>query len=142
MSAPPAFGDDACAYLRHRPGYPDALYDVLLAACGDRRGLCVDLGAGSGQASLALAERFGRVVAIEPDARMLALMPDHPRIEKRDIAAEDADFPDGTVDAVTVATAFHWMDQPRVIANVHRWLRPGGAFLLNVSNNRMLLDGG
>ena len=40
--------------------------------------------------------------------------------------AEAVPVPDGAVDAVTVAQAFHWFDGPRAVAELHRILRPGG----------------
>jgi SAM-dependent methyltransferase len=59
---------------------------------------------------------------------MLSAAPDHPRIECLNLKAEEADFPAASVDCVISATAFHWMDQERVCANVARWLRPRGVF--------------
>ena len=42
----------------------------MSALVGGRDGLCIELGAGSGQATLDLAARFKRVVAVEPDAKL------------------------------------------------------------------------
>jgi SAM-dependent methyltransferase len=123
-----AFGSVAAAYADLRPDYPAALFDFLVSRLEGRRSLCVDLGAGPGKASLDLAARFERVIAVEPDARMLDLMPVHPGIERRNEAAEAANFEDRSVDCVTAATSFHWMDQETVCAHVARWLRPGGVF--------------
>lgn len=122
------FGDIAARYAALRPQYPKALFDFLEAHLEGPRRLAVDLGAGPAKASVDLAQRFDRVAAVEPDARMLAAAPDNPRIERINCASEDADFPDGGVDCVISATAFHWMDQDAVTAKVARWLRPGGVF--------------
>lgn len=122
------FGDIAAAYADLRPSYPDALYDFLLAHLDGPRGTCVDLGAGPGKATLALAERFATVAAVEPDARMLAAMPKRENVAPVQRAAEDAEFPAGRVDCVTAATSFHWMEQDVVVSHVARWLRPGGVF--------------
>lgn len=122
------FGDIAARYAALRPAYPKALFDFLEAHLDGPRKFAVDLGAGPAKASLDLAARFDRVAAVEPDARMLAAAPDHPRIVRLNCASEDADFPDGSVDCVIAATAFHWMDQDAVCAKVARWLRPGGVF--------------
>ena len=122
------FGDVAARYAALRPAYPKALFDFLESHLEGPRNFAVDLGAGPCKASLDLAARFARVAAVEPDARMLAAAPDHPRIEKITAASEDADFPAGSVDCVIAATAFHWMEQDIVCAKVARWLRPGGVF--------------
>lgn len=122
------FGDVAARYAALRPAYPKALFDFLESHLKGRRYFAVDLGAGPCKASADLAERFERVAAVEPDARMLAAAPDHARIERINRASEDTDFPDNSVDCVIAATAFHWMEQDIVCAHVARWLRPGGVF--------------
>lgn len=121
------FGEVAARYAELRPAYPPALFAFLLERLGGPRDRAVDLGAGSGQASRALAAHFGRVSALEPDARMLAHL-DEPGMEKINLPAEEADFPARSVDAVIAATSFHWMDQGVVCAKVAQWLRPGGVF--------------
>ena len=122
------FGDVAARYAALRPAYPAALFDFLESRLEGPRDFAVDLGAGPCKASLDLAARFARVAAVEPDARMLAAAPDHPRIERVNRASEDAAFTDGSADCVIAATAFHWMDQDVVCARVARWLRPRGVF--------------
>ncbi|HBS32495.1 MAG TPA: hypothetical protein DEA40_12270 [Parvularcula sp.] len=122
------FGDIAARYATLRPSYPKTLWDFLDAHLEGPRGFAVDLGAGPAKASLDLAARFERVAAVEPDKRMLDAAPHHPRIERINQAAEAADFAAGAVDCVIAATAFHWMEQDVVCANVARWLRPGGVF--------------
>lgn len=123
-----SFGERATLYASYRPTYPEALFDRLAAHLDGARDLAVDLGAGSGQATLSLARRFERVVAVEADARMAAQFPVATNVAVVNNVAEDADFPAGSVDAVISATAFHWMNQQKVCASVARWLRPGGVF--------------
>ncbi len=123
-----AFGGYAADYAARRPGYPDAVFDALFAALGGPRGLAIELGAGSGQATKVLATKFDKVAAVEPDARMIAAMPAIVNVEKINTSAEGAAFDEESADAVVAATAFHWMDQARVTANAYRWLRPGGVF--------------
>ena len=122
------FGDVAARYAVLRPSYPAALFDFLLSHLDGSRRFAVDLGAGPCKASLDLAARFDRVAAVEPDARMLAATTAHERIVQINCPAEEAVFADGSADCVIAATAFHWMDQDAVCANVARWLRPGGVF--------------
>ena len=115
----------APAYAEYRPGYPDALFDYL-AQSVDRRELAWDCAAGSGQASVSLARIFGRVVATDASADMLALAPRHPKIEYRVAPAESSGLGNATVDLITVAQALHWLNLRPFYAEVERVLAPGG----------------
>lgn len=128
-SETPAFGGWAASYLRFRPGYPAAVFDLLAALAAPHLGLCVELGAGSGQATGDLLARFAQVAAVEPDAAMAALIPAAPRLQVHLAAAETVSFPPGSVDAVAAATALHWMPQAEVVRAAAGWLRPGGVFM-------------
>jgi len=122
------FGRAAALYARLRPSYPKTLFDSLDRSLEGPRAHAVDLGAGAGQATVALATMFERVTAIESDARMIAEIPASPRIDRCVAAAEQASFPPSSVDAIVAATSFHWMDQDLIVARAFDWLRPGGAF--------------
>jgi SAM-dependent methyltransferase len=118
------FSRDAAAYAEYRPRYPDELF-VWLAAQAPSRRLAWDAGTGNGQAAVALAEYFSRVVATDPSEEQLAEAPARPKLEYRQ-AAEEAALPDASVDLVTVAQALHWFDRPRFWAEARRVLRPRG----------------
>jgi SAM-dependent methyltransferase len=130
MTAPkaPTYGGQADLYRRLRPDYPDAVFERLAAACGDNRGVVAELGAGSGQATARLLTLFDRVIAVEPDKAMAALMPSDPRLEIRSQWAEAAVF-DQPLDAMVAATAFHWMDARAVCEMARRSLKPDGVFM-------------
>ena len=119
----------AVAYARFRPRYPPALFDFI-AALPLRRRLALDVGTGSGQAAVALAEHFDKVVGIDGSAAQLANAATHPRIEYRLARAEETGMPDGTVDLVAVAQAAHWFDLDRFYAEVRRIAAPGAAVAL------------
>jgi SAM-dependent methyltransferase len=53
-----------------------------------------------------------------------------PGVEVRDGTAETLPLPDGSVDAVTVAQAFHWFDPGVALAEIRRVLQPGGHLVL------------
>lgn len=130
MSGPtsPRYGLHADRYRRFRPGYPDWLFDRAAELCGERRAQAVELGAGSGQATPRILQRFERVTAVEPDADMAALIPADPRLTVVVSPAETAPLPEG-LDAAFSATAFHWMDAAAVGRRVAQALRPDGVFL-------------
>lgn len=44
--------------------------------------------------------------------------------------AEELPLPDGCVDLLTVATAVHWFDQSKFLAEASRVLKPGGCMAL------------
>lgn len=124
------FGAAADAYNAFRPDYPPELFARILAAVdAARRNRAIDLGAGTGKATHELVEHFAEVVAVEPDPLMAGkILETAPRAVVRIEKAENCQQEPGSVDLVNVATALHWMDVPVVIANVERWLRPGGIF--------------
>jgi SAM-dependent methyltransferase len=129
MTASPAFKDhfslQSEAYRRYRPEYPAALFDWL-ASVAPGRDLALDVATGNGQAALALAGRFARVIATEPSGAQLAQAPAHPRVEYRTEAAESISVTAGSADLLVAAQAAHWFDWPRFVSEAMRVLRPGG----------------
>ena len=121
----PRFGHAAEEFERYRPEYPRELFERILAVVpASHRERAMDLGAGTGKATRALLPHFREVIAVEPDPGMAAkLKEDLPTVIVRNITAEDFSQPSSTVDLVTIANALHWMDAPRVFANVYSWLR-------------------
>lgn len=122
------FGEAAGRYEAFRPSYPPDVFEFLLKHAASGRVRAVDLGAGTGQATRALAGLFDRVSAVEPDARLAqaARLPENADLIVQ--PAETADFAPDSIDAVIAATAFHWMDQPLICRNAVRWLKSGGVF--------------
>ncbi|MBN8482451.1 MAG: methyltransferase domain-containing protein [Xanthomonadales bacterium] len=119
------FSGHAAVYRDARPSYPAALFDWLAERAPSRR-LAWDAGCGNGQASVALAARFGRVIATDPSAAQVAHAEARPNIDYRIEAAERASLDAASVDLVTVAQALHWFDVGAFHAEVQRVLRPGG----------------
>jgi SAM-dependent methyltransferase len=119
-----SFGTAAAAYERGRPGYPVEALDWLLPP-GARRVL--DLAAGTGKLTRLLVERGLDVVAVEPSAGMRAefarVLPGVPVLAGK---AEDIPLDDGSVDAVLVAQAWHWVDPELACPEIARVLVPGG----------------
>jgi SAM-dependent methyltransferase len=120
-----SFGTAADDYDRLRPApAPEALRWLLPSPDA----AVLDLGAGTGLLSRALAaEGVTDLVAVEPDDAMRAVLTARsPGARAPAGTAEDIPLPDGTVDAVLVASAWHWFDPVRATAEVARVLRPGG----------------
>ena len=123
------FSLEAASYARFRPRYPEALFDFLAAAAPGRQ-LALDVGAGSGQAALALASRFALVVALEPSGRQLAEMVPAPGCRRVRSRAEALPVRDATVDLMVAAQAFHWFQPESFFAEARRLLRPAGVMSL------------
>jgi SAM-dependent methyltransferase len=127
----PRFGRDADVYSTYRPEYPAQLFEILAEIPLDRRNRPVDLGAGTGKSTRALVGHFAEVIAVEPDSLMVEkLRATEPRALVRLTTAEELSLDPTSVDLVTVAHALHWMDVPRVLANITLWLRPGGILVV------------
>jgi SAM-dependent methyltransferase len=119
-----SFGAAAGVFERARPGYPDAAVDWLVPAGATT---VLDLGAGTGKLTRALAARGLDVVAVEPLAEMRAgLATALPAVRALEGTAEAIPLDDDSVDAITVAQAWHWVDPVRATAEAARVLRPGG----------------
>ena len=124
-SFPDHFSAIAATYARFRPTYPAQLFDWI-AALAPAHDSAWDCGAGSGQATLALATRFEHVVGTDASAEQIAQAPAHPGVTWRVAPAEESGLDATSMDAVTVAQALHWFDLPRFWIEVRRVLRPDG----------------
>jgi SAM-dependent methyltransferase len=121
------FNEDAERYDRARPRYPAQLFDDLGVAPGAR---ILEIGCGTGQATVTLAERGYRVVAVELGADLAAVarrnLAGFDSVEVITAAFEDWPLPDEPFDVVFSATAFHWIDPAVRVVKSADALRPGG----------------
>ena len=71
------------------------------------------------------------IVAVEPVAAMRTTLQEVcPDAEALDGTAESIPLDDHTVDAITVAQAFHWFDAQASLREMHRVLKGGGTLFL------------
>jgi SAM-dependent methyltransferase len=122
------FSAVADAYERGRAEYPPAVVGALAAELHlDPGSPVLDLAAGTGKLTRALVDAGLHVVAVEPQAALReALAARVSRADVRDGRAEAIPLDDASVDAVTVADAFHWFDPQPALAEIRRVLAPGG----------------
>lgn len=125
------FDEDPEAYHRTRPGYPDELFDDLAQLTELGQGCRVaEIGPGTGQATVPLADRGALVVAVELGPGMASLLKRRLGSVGVEVVAstfEDWVLPDQPFDVLTAFTSWHWLDRtvrtPKVVAA----LRSGGA---------------
>ncbi|WP_309111106.1 class I SAM-dependent methyltransferase [Saccharothrix sp.] len=126
-------GDVVEFYQRYRRGYPDEAVDAVVAEFGlGGEDVVVDLGCGTGQLTVPFARRVRAAVGVDPEPDMLAAAR---RAASADnvswVVGADTDVPAlglalGTVGAVTIGQALHWMDHERLFRAVHSMVRSGG----------------
>jgi SAM-dependent methyltransferase len=135
------FDQDALLYDKARPHYPEIVFDTLdtvmvearrqQPALGHR---ALEIGCGTGQATVPLAARGYDVLAIE-------LGPGLAEVARANLAGisnaevitgdvEQWNGPAGAFDLVLCATAFHWLDPDTRLTRVARLLRAGGVIAL------------
>jgi SAM-dependent methyltransferase len=118
------FGAHAEEYELARPEWP---VEVARWFVPEDAALVVELGAGTGKLTRAVAEVAPRVVAVEPDARMRAVLQGY-GLEGVDGSAEEIPCGDCDADAVVAGSCVHWFDLERALPEIHRVLRSGGRF--------------
>jgi SAM-dependent methyltransferase len=129
-----AFDGWADEYERFRPGYPVELFDRIASAFDlPVHAAAVDLGAGTGKVSRALADRGWRVTAIEPGPRMIEVLrrtagAEGFEVEVIEGTAEGTGLDTARFDVATAGEAWHWFDGPRALAEVARIVKPRGGF--------------
>jgi SAM-dependent methyltransferase len=136
------FSDRVEHYVRSRPPYPPAFFDLFRDRLGLAPGTAIaDVGSGTGISAGPLVQRGYVVHAVEPNAPMRAAadrqLGRFTNFHSVDATAEATTLPDASVDAVLAAQAFHWFDRPRARAEFVRILRPGGRAVI-VWNERRL----
>ena len=123
------FLDGSQRYARHRPTYPPALAEALAELAPARR-LALDVGCGTGQLSVLLADRFDSVVATDASADQIASATPHPSVRYLTAPAEQVSAPHGTVDLIVAAQAAHWFDLPAFYEAVRAMAAPGAVLAL------------
>jgi SAM-dependent methyltransferase len=123
-------GAVAAAYAEHRRGYPPPVVDLLVRTLAlPPDAYVLDLGCGTGQLTVPLAGRYGRVVGADPSPDMLALA--RSRSGGAPIAWLLADDREAArlpvlagLDAVTIAQAVHLLDRPPLFQSLAARMSP------------------
>lgn len=118
----------AATYVKGRPSYPPEAAEWLRDDLGVGPGRKVlEVGAGTGKFIAVLKDCGGEITAVEPVAGMREqLVRAFPDITVLAGTAESIPLPDGSVDAVVCAQAFHWFATTAALEEFRRVLTPGG----------------
>jgi SAM-dependent methyltransferase len=125
------FGEVAELYDRHRPTYPAALVEDLLAEAGPAPGdRLLEVGAGTGKATELFAARGAAVLAVEPSEEMAAVArrrcAAYPGVEIVESDFERLELDGEDFPLLYSAQAWHWIDPAVRYQRARAALAPGG----------------
>ena len=137
------FDKVADLYDRNRPRYPHALFDDLVSLSGiSPGGRILEIGCGTGQASIPLALRGFCVFCLEPGPAMARSAHEKlarfPEVEILQSTFEDWQLERGAFSLVVSAQAFHWVTAEVRFAKAAAALDASGA--LAVVGNAVVLE--
>jgi SAM-dependent methyltransferase len=129
------FDVEAEAYDRTRPVLPDPLFEDLVAIAGLAPGSRVlEIGCGTGQATLPLARRGLSITALELGPELAGLartkLAGFPTVEVVTASFEAWTNTAGPFDAVVAVSSLHWIDPELRFTKPARLLRSGGAMIV------------
>lgn len=120
-----SFGGVAELYDRTRPSYPEELVDDVLAAAGT--GPALEVGAGTGKATVMFARRGVAITAVEPSAEMAAVLRRNcPQVDVHEADFERFEAATDRFSLIYSAQAWHWVAPEIRYPKAHALLRRGG----------------
>jgi len=127
------FNSAAARYHRARPGYPDELFEDLIKLTGiSGQSRILEIGPGTGKATLPLAARGFRIHGIELGSDLAAearrILADYPLVDIDVGEFETFPLERQAYDLVIAPTSFHWLRQPIGFQRIAEVLLPGGYF--------------
>jgi SAM-dependent methyltransferase len=133
------FEDVPELYDRARPGYPSEVFDDLVALGRLSPGArLLEIGCGTGKATLPLAERGFELVGVELGEGLAEVarrkLSSFRRVEIVTARFEDWE-PDALFDGIVSFTAFHWIDPEMRYEKPARLLREGGTLAVAGSHH-------
>ena len=140
------FDEVAELYERARPGYPPQLFEDLVTLARLRPAAeILEIGCGTGQATVELARRGFRVLCVELGENLAAIARRklEPFPQARVLTAAFESWSPGELrfDLVLAATSWHWLDPELRCARAAAALRPGGALAIAAGGHVVPEDG-
>ncbi|CAN5223445.1 class I SAM-dependent methyltransferase [soil metagenome] len=129
------FNRDALLYDEARPGYPEELFDDIVALSDiPDGGRILELGCGTGIATVPFARRGYRIRCVELGEQLAAVarknLAPYPDAEVYVGAFEDWPVEEAAFDLAFAATAFHWIEPALGYRKFAQALKPDGSLAL------------
>jgi len=129
------FNSTALEYDAIRPSYPPELLDDLISLSGiPSGGQALEIGCGTGQATLPIARRGYQIKCLDIGPDMLAIarekLREFPNVSFENVSFEDWSTLTGAYDLVYSATAFHWIPREVAYPKAAQALKSGGALAI------------
>jgi SAM-dependent methyltransferase len=139
-----SFERTAELYERYRPTYPEALFeDVRFYADVAPDDPILEIGAGTGRATIHLARWGNPIVAIEPAPAMADIAREnvraHPHVEVRTTTFEGAELERNAFGLVAATQSFHWLDADTRVQRIHDVLYAYGTAAI-IHNHQYVTD--
>lgn len=121
-----AFQQGASLYDDVRPTYPAQVAAMIASASR-----VLDVGAGTGKLTETLRTENRKIVALDPSADMCRVLASRlPQVGVLRGAAEALPLADASIDAITCAQTWHWVDVETASREAARVVAPDGSLLL------------
>jgi SAM-dependent methyltransferase len=135
MNPTTRFSDRVENYVKYRPSYPTKIISFLEETIGlGKKHRIADIGSGTGLFSELFLIRGYEVIGIEPNESMRRAserrLSRYGGFTSRAHRAEQTGLRNHSVDLITVAQAFHWMEPFPTKKEFARILKPGGHIVL------------
>jgi SAM-dependent methyltransferase len=129
------FNQDAELYDRARPRYPAEVFDDLVEIAGlEANSSLLEVGCGTGRATLPLAQRGHRITCVELGENLAAVarknLAPFPDVRIEVAPFERWDSGGETFDLVYAASAWHWIDPDVGYRKAADLLRPSGSLAI------------
>ena len=131
------FTGTAWHYAQYRPGYPKPFFDSIVAQFRlDGTGRLLDLGCGTGQLTLPLAEHVAEAVGMDPEPEMLTEAARQAQaacvtnVTWAQGGSEDLPGNLGRFRLVTMGRSFHWMNREQVLTVLDSMIDDDGGLVI------------
>lgn len=129
------FNEDEGNYDKYRPGYPAELFNDIAAYSQIKAGSkLLEIGTGTGQATLPFLQRDCRVTGVELGDKLAAFVAekykDYPNFSVLQADFMHCPLEENQYDLIFSATAFHWLPQEEAYARIMKLLKKGGTVAL------------